>query len=129
MLQQGADVNACDYDGRSGLMLAASKGFSACVTQLLAAGAAANAQDVMGGCALLEAVKAGHDDVMQCASPLLLLCCCMTQRMCHVCLRAADLHYSALSSLQHDDDIPCARAGCCCKLVQHCSCLRCRWPR
>jgi len=49
MLQQGCDINCFDYDGRTGLMLAASKG------HLLA----------VGTTALLEAVKAGHDDVIE----------------------------------------------------------------
>ena len=35
MLRQGRDVNCCDYDGRSGLMLAASKGHGLAVSLLL----------------------------------------------------------------------------------------------
>lgn len=65
MLQQGCDVNSCDYDGRTGLMLAASKGFTDAVKQLLVAGATVNAMDNMGGSAILEACKAGHDDTVE----------------------------------------------------------------
>jgi ankyrin repeat protein len=65
MLQQGCDINCFDYDGRTGLMLAASKGHLLAVKQLVAAGAAVNATDHQGTTALLEAVKAGHDDVIE----------------------------------------------------------------
>ncbi|KAF8054945.1 AKT1 [Scenedesmus sp. PABB004] len=65
MLQEGTNVNCCDYDGRTGLMLAAAKGFTPALRQLLAAGAAVNVTDHMGGSALLEACKAGHDDAIE----------------------------------------------------------------
>lgn len=65
MLQQGCDINCFDYDGRTGLMLAASKGHLLAVKQLVAAGAAVNATDHQGTTALLEAVNAGHDDVIE----------------------------------------------------------------
>lgn len=65
VLQQGVSVNCCDYDGRSGLVLAASKGHSLAVKLLLLSGAAVNAQDRLGSNALLEAVKAGHDEVIE----------------------------------------------------------------
>lgn len=65
MLQQGCSVGCCDYDGRSGLVLAASKGHSLAVKLLLLSGAEANAQDRLGSNALLEAVKAGHDEVIE----------------------------------------------------------------
>jgi len=65
MLQQGCDVNCCDYDGRTGLMLAASKGNPTTVKILLMAGASINASDNMGGSALLEACKGGHDETIQ----------------------------------------------------------------
>jgi ankyrin repeat protein len=64
MLQQGCQVNCCDYDGRTGLMLAAGKGNTPVVKQLLLAGAVVNASDNMGGSALLEACKGGHDDTI-----------------------------------------------------------------
>lgn len=35
MLRQDRDVNCCDYDGRTGLMLAASKGHGLAVSLLL----------------------------------------------------------------------------------------------
>lgn len=65
MLQQGCDVNCCDYDGRTGLMLAASKGVSTVVKQLIVAGAAVNATDHNGNCALLEACNGGHDQISE----------------------------------------------------------------
>jgi ankyrin repeat protein len=65
ILHQGCSVSCCDYDGRSGLMLAASKGHSLAAKLLLLSGADANAQDRMGSNALLEAVKAGHDEVIE----------------------------------------------------------------
>lgn len=65
MLQQGCSVSCCDYDGRSGLVLAAGKGHSLAVKVLLLSAADVNAQDVMGSNALLEAVKAGHDEVIE----------------------------------------------------------------
>jgi hypothetical protein len=43
MLQQGWDVDAADYDQRTGLMLAAGKGSSAAVKQLLQVRAAREA--------------------------------------------------------------------------------------
>jgi ankyrin repeat protein len=65
MLQQGCSVGCCDYDGRSGLVLTASKGHSLGVKLLLLSGADVNAQDRLGNNALLEAVKAGHDEVIE----------------------------------------------------------------
>jgi ankyrin repeat protein len=65
MLQQGCDVDCCDYDARTGLMLAASKGHTIAAKQLLVAGAKVNANDKLGGSALFEAVKAGHDETMR----------------------------------------------------------------
>jgi ankyrin repeat protein len=47
------------------LVLAASKGHSLAVKLLLLSGAAVNAQDRLGSNALLEAVKAGHDKVIE----------------------------------------------------------------
>ncbi|WIA41476.1 hypothetical protein OEZ86_005053 [Tetradesmus obliquus] len=65
MLQQGCDVNCCDYDGRTGLMLAASKGLAPALKQLLVAGAAVDALDHGGSSALLEACSGGHDEVIE----------------------------------------------------------------
>jgi ankyrin repeat protein len=64
MLQQGWDVNAADYDSRTGLMLAASHGHEQIVRQLLQAGASVNLMDKLGSTALLEAAKAGHDEII-----------------------------------------------------------------
>ncbi|WIA36270.1 hypothetical protein OEZ86_007599 [Tetradesmus obliquus] len=65
MLRQGRDVNCCDYDGRTGLMLAASKGHGLAVSLLLRSGAAPNAADLAGSSALLEAARGGHDETLQ----------------------------------------------------------------
>jgi ankyrin repeat protein len=61
MLQEGIDVNSCDYDQRTALMVAAGRGHSAMVRQLLLAGAIPNLKDELGSCALLEAAKGGHE--------------------------------------------------------------------
>lgn len=65
MLQQGHDAQACDYDGRTGLMLAAAGGHRAVLRILLAARAHVNAVDNGGRTALDEACGKGHDDVAQ----------------------------------------------------------------
>ena len=62
-LAHGVDVNSVDYDGRSGLMLAA-KGHAAAVNTLLGAGADPVLVDCFGGCAILESVKAGRADLV-----------------------------------------------------------------
>jgi ankyrin repeat protein len=49
-------------------MLAAGKGNPLVVKQLLLAGAVVNASDNMGGSALLEACKGGHDDTIRWAN-------------------------------------------------------------
>ncbi|PSC71927.1 potassium channel SKOR [Micractinium conductrix] len=53
-----------DYDGRTALELAVVKGHAGVVQVLLTAGADANLQDQLGSCALLEACKYGHDDLI-----------------------------------------------------------------
>lgn len=65
MLQQGCDVDCSDYDGRTGLMLAAAAGSVPAINMLLLAGAKANSADRMGGSALLEAAKGGHNQVIE----------------------------------------------------------------
>ena len=65
LLQQGCRVGCCDYDGRSGLVLAAAKGHILAVRLLLLSGADVNATDRLGSNALLEAVKAGHDATIE----------------------------------------------------------------
>ncbi len=49
MLQQGFAVDTSDYDGRTALILAASKGQSAIAAMLLSAGANPSLQDNLGG--------------------------------------------------------------------------------
>lgn len=51
MIQQGFDVNSCDYDKRTALMLVAAKGHAEVVKTLLAAGADPNLQ-VRSSCCL-----------------------------------------------------------------------------
>jgi ankyrin repeat protein len=65
MLQHGGDVNVVDYDQRTGLMLASAQGHTLAVSKLIDAGAHVNHQDKLGSSALLEAVKAGHDGVIE----------------------------------------------------------------
>lgn len=55
MLQQGHDAQACDYDGRTGVMLAAAGGHHGVIRILLAARADVNAVDNTGRTALDEA--------------------------------------------------------------------------
>ena len=64
MLQQGCPVDCADYDGRRALELAAARGHASLVRLLLEAGADPSASDALGSCPLMEAVKAGRDDVV-----------------------------------------------------------------
>ncbi|XP_075111803.1 potassium channel SKOR isoform X2 [Nicotiana tabacum] len=59
----GADPSRTDYDGRSPLHLAASKGHGDITVFLIQRGVEINARDKFGSTALLEAVKNGHDHV------------------------------------------------------------------
>lgn len=61
MLRQGFDPNSADYDGRTGLMLAAVNGHGGVARQLLAAKADVGILDNFGTSALLEACHKGHD--------------------------------------------------------------------
>ncbi len=65
MLRQGFDVDTCDYDGRTGLMLASAHGNLEIVHSLLAAGAEPSLKDNLGGSALLEACKGGHENLVR----------------------------------------------------------------
>ena len=65
MLRQGFDVDTCDYDGRTGLMLASAHGNLEIVHSLLAAGAEPSLKDNLGGSALQEACKGGHDNLVR----------------------------------------------------------------
>jgi hypothetical protein len=64
VFDHGCDPNMYDYDGRTALMLASSRGFRDVVSVLLSAGADPNTEDTFGGTALLEACKHGHDDII-----------------------------------------------------------------
>jgi hypothetical protein len=64
LLKRGCPADACDYDKRTGLMLAAANGHQEVVSLLLSAGANPNARDNLGGSPLLEAVKGGHTAVL-----------------------------------------------------------------
>lgn len=59
----GADPNRRDYDGRSPLHLAASKGFEDITLFLIQQGVDINILDNFGNTPLLEAIKNGHDAV------------------------------------------------------------------
>eukprot|EP00257_Ricinus_communis_P028191 XP_025015605.1 potassium channel SKOR isoform X3 [Ricinus communis] len=59
----GADPNRTDYDGRSPLHIAASKGFEDITLLLIDHGVNVNISDKFGNTPLLEAVKNGHDEV------------------------------------------------------------------
>lgn len=54
-----------DYDGRTGLMLATVSGHMDLVHNLLEAGAQPSLKDNLGGSALLEACKHGHDNIVR----------------------------------------------------------------
>jgi hypothetical protein len=62
---EGASVNACDYDQRSALHLAAAEGHESAVSFLLHARADVNAQDRWGGTPLKDAERGWHVSVMQ----------------------------------------------------------------
>ncbi|XP_058097518.1 potassium channel KOR2-like [Magnolia sinica] len=63
MINSGADPCKMDYDGRTALHLAASRGYEDIVRFLIQRGANVNCIDKFGNSPLLEAVKAGHDKV------------------------------------------------------------------
>lgn len=64
MLDQGFEVNCCDYDGRTALMVSASKGCTQVVEILFNYHANPNLRDINGNTALFEAVRNGHDSTM-----------------------------------------------------------------
>ncbi|KXZ44423.1 hypothetical protein GPECTOR_68g396 [Gonium pectorale] len=64
MLNQGMSANSADYDGRTGLMLAAAAGHESVVRLLLDHGAKADQLDSFGNSALSEACKEGNDKVI-----------------------------------------------------------------
>ncbi|KAI3798631.1 hypothetical protein L1987_33909 [Smallanthus sonchifolius] len=63
LIRSGADPNKKDYDGRSPLHLAASKGHMDITLFLIQNGVEVNISDNFGNTPLLEAIKNGHDNV------------------------------------------------------------------
>ncbi|XP_010252297.1 PREDICTED: potassium channel KOR2-like isoform X1 [Nelumbo nucifera] len=63
LINAGADPCKTDYDGRSALHLAASRGHEDIVKFLMQRGANVNCIDKFGNTPLLEALKSGHDSV------------------------------------------------------------------
>ncbi|KAK6774975.1 hypothetical protein RDI58_025976 [Solanum bulbocastanum] len=63
LIRAGADPNKKDYDGRSPLHLAASRGYEDITLFLIQEGIDINAPDKFGNTPLLEAIKSGHDRV------------------------------------------------------------------
>ncbi|KAL1348542.1 hypothetical protein AAHE18_07G086600 [Arachis hypogaea] len=63
LVRAGADPNKTDYDGRSPLHLAASRGYEDITLFLIQEGVDINVSDNFGNTPLLEAVKSGHDRV------------------------------------------------------------------
>eukprot|EP01018_Ginkgo_biloba_P023088 Gb_22473 [translate_table: standard] len=61
LIKAGGDPRGTDYDGRTALHLAASKGYEEIVMFLIQEGADVNCKDKFGNTPLLEAVKGGHD--------------------------------------------------------------------
>ncbi|KAJ0977197.1 hypothetical protein J5N97_012671 [Dioscorea zingiberensis] len=63
LINAGADPSKTDYDGRTALHMAVSKGYEDIVRFLIQRGANINSIDKFGNSPLLEAVKGGHDRV------------------------------------------------------------------
>ncbi|KAJ9564497.1 hypothetical protein OSB04_000463 [Centaurea solstitialis] len=63
LIRAGADPNKKDYDGRTPLHLAASKGYEDITLFLIQEGVELNVLDNFGNTPLLEAIKSGHDKV------------------------------------------------------------------
>ncbi|KAL5555901.1 hypothetical protein UlMin_038137 [Ulmus minor] len=64
LIGAGADPNNTDYDGRSALHVAASKGYEDITIFLIERGVDVNISDKFGNTPLLEAIKNGHDRVV-----------------------------------------------------------------
>mmetsp|Transcript_14681 Transcript_14681/g.29445 ORF Transcript_14681/g.29445 Transcript_14681/m.29445 type:complete len:640 (+) Transcript_14681:259-2178(+) len=65
LVAKGASVNACDYDRRSALHLAAAEGHDEVVAFLVIYGANVNCKDRWGGDPLKDAIRGGHSQVQQ----------------------------------------------------------------
>ncbi|XP_031279478.1 potassium channel SKOR-like [Pistacia vera] len=63
LIGAGADPNKTDYDGRSPLHIAASRGYEDMTVFLIEKGVGINISDKSGNTPLLEAVKNGHDQI------------------------------------------------------------------
>ncbi|CAN6466761.1 unnamed protein product [Victoria cruziana] len=63
LIRAGADPTKTDYDGRSALHLAASKGYDDATAFLIQEGVDVNLKDNFGNTPLLEAIKYGHNRV------------------------------------------------------------------
>ncbi|KAK4480079.1 hypothetical protein RD792_013136 [Penstemon davidsonii] len=63
LIRAGADPNKKDYDGRSALHLAASRGYEDIILFLIQEGVDINAEDNFGTTPLFESIKSGHDRV------------------------------------------------------------------
>ncbi|KAL3527435.1 hypothetical protein ACH5RR_012091 [Cinchona calisaya] len=63
LIRAGADPNKKDYDGRSPLHLAASRGYEDIAQFLMQEGVDIDAADNFGNTPLLEAIKSGHERV------------------------------------------------------------------
>ncbi|KAH9680112.1 Potassium channel SKOR [Citrus sinensis] len=63
LIRAGADLNKTDYDGRSPLHLATSRGYEDITLFLIQKGVDINIKDKFGNTPLLEAIKCGHDGV------------------------------------------------------------------
>ena len=64
MVQNGADINACDYDGRTAMHLAASEGHLDVVKYLTSINADVNPIDRWGGTPLQDALRNDHNKVV-----------------------------------------------------------------
>lgn len=63
LIRAGADPNKTNFDGRSPLHIAASKGHEDIVLFLIQEGVDVNISDNFGNTPLLEAIKRGHDNI------------------------------------------------------------------
>ncbi|XVF50404.1 hypothetical protein PTKIN_Ptkin04bG0097400 [Pterospermum kingtungense] len=63
LIGAGADPNKTDYDGRSPLHIAASKGYEDIISFLIEQKVDINILDKLGNTPLVEAIKHGHDQV------------------------------------------------------------------